>query len=716
MASPHLVRDELDLGVILRDVATSDQSDVVVVLTTRTGQHRPDYDAEELARQVPEARVVVVPAHLSGRALAQKLGEDLSEFGGAARVYPVRRGSAGYVAPVFATQFRPAGEVFPQLVLAAKNAVARLTREVAATSASGDAVAGVATLPPADRAGVIQIDTPELARVFAQHLLEPGRTKPTLLVTRRAGSTTPEVDVDQILTEVAGLVDVVEMGTGAASWAFADALAHFPGTECYGGAARVYPTGLDWTTNLNRSPLRFTWNPSDAAASTEALIRDALAATHASGHETAPEASRKAEGKVQGIVSGRILVALAGGGNATIWPELTTPNVGADQLAVAGMKVSGLLDRNTGRLDVTGSLVPPGQALIDYRPGSQVLGRVVAVERELAVLELFPEVQVALPAEAIIAGRFIIDVRQWLSVGETVVARVVQPGDGTDDWEASLLDIDPSQVPLAAPPLLPGGPPWLDQPTEDVDEDDEAPAESQQPVSPAPLARPPEVAEVRPDDPEVTRLAGELRAMTVERDALSAQLARQKQVSTRLDDQLKTLRTRARSLEAQAARATKRQEAAESKLAALADARADRELDRVAFHFPEEQFRYEVHLEWARRIPAAEKARLPEGQYLLGPDFLTTLDALDERDRTKAVEVVVDIITGRVHDLPGRQTHQLRAGSGGDDAYVTRDDGATCWRVSLQHKTPQARRLHFWMLADGTYELSSVRRHDDMTP
>lgn len=551
--------------------------------------------------------------------------------------------------------------------------------------------------------------------MFAQHLLEPGRTKPTLLVTRRAGSTTPEVDVDQILTEVAGLVDVAEMGTGAASWAFADALAHFPGTECYGGAARVYPTGLDWTTNLNRSPLRFTWSPSDAAASTEALIRDALAATHASGHETAPEASRKAEGKVQGIVSGRILVALAGGGNATIWPELTTPNVEADQLAVAGMKVAGLLDRNTGRLDVTGSLVPPDRALTEYRAGSLVLGRVVAVERELAVLELFPEVQVALPPEAIIAGRFIIDVRQWLSVGETVVARIIQQGQGTDDWEASLLDIDPDQAPLAAPALLPGGPPWLDQPAEEVEEVDEALDGSQEHVSAAPLPTPPEVATVLPEA-EATRLAGELRAMTVERDGLTAQLGRLKQESTRLHDQLKTLRTRARALEAQAARATKRQEAAEAKLAAIADARADRELDQVAFQIPEEQFRYEVHLEWARRIPAAEKAQLPEGQYLLGPDFLTTLDALDERDRTKAVEVVVDIITGRVHDLAGRQTHQLRAGSGGDDAYVTRDDGATCWRVSLQHKTPQARRLHFWMLADGTYELSSVRRHDDMTP
>ncbi len=52
-----------------------------------------------------------------------------------------------------------------------------------------------------------------------------------------------------------------------------------------------------------------------------------------------------------------------------------------------------------------------------------------------------------------------------------------------------------------------------------------------------------------------------------------------------------------------------------------------------------------------------------------------------------------------------------RAGSD----FRTRQDGATCWRVSLQVKTPGARRLHFWQPPGGAPpELSSVRHHDDM--
>ena len=76
----------------------------------------------------------------------------------------------------------------------------------------------------------------------------------------------------------------------------------------------------------------------------------------------------------------------------------------------------------------------------------------------------------------------------------------------------------------------------------------------------------------------------------------------------------------------------------------------------------------------------------------------------------------MEIATWRVHDIHGRQTHQLRTGPGPDDPILIRDDGASCWRVYLQHKTPQARCVHFWMPSDRVPELSSVRQHDDIRP
>lgn len=719
MGSPHLIHDELDLGIWLRDVGTPDQKGVVVVITTRKGQHWPDFDAEELNRQVPEARVVVVPAHLCGRAVDTRLPNDLSVYGGAARIYPVHQPGQAYVAPYVTAQQRSATESLRELVQETRDAVAR-SRHQAAPTARKVSAHGVERPEPAIHHGTQgQIDTPERAQALAHHLLDPKRHKPVLLATRRAGSHTAPVHLDQIRDAVGTLVDIVEMPTGIVSWAFANTLADFPGTECYGGAARVYPVGQDWTTKLALSPLRFTWDPAQAQATTDALIRDALAAVR-TGHQTITTVRTEVSGKVQGIVSGRALVALDGGGNATIWPELTAPAIDAQQLVRAGMRVTGQVDQASGRLDVTGMLVEAGRALAEYQPDSLVLSRVAAVQRQLAVVEPFPDVQIAVPVEEIIVGNAAVDLRQWLSVGEVVTARIITGGEDFEDWEMSLADVDPDTEPLTAPSLLPGGPPWLTPPEPALAPPEPALASTDDVVRPEPtyadIIGPPDTPPVDEGSAseQIAMLQDELRAMTVERDALARRLATQGQESERLDRELRTLRTRARESDGRAARATKQQAAAEAKLTAFEHARADRQLDADAFQDPEEQFRYEVHLEWARRIPAAEKASLPLTDYQLGPDFLTTLGALSERDRMKTLEVVVDVITGRVHQLAGRQTHQLRSGPGGSDPYVTRADGSTCWRVSLQHKTPQARRLHYWMLPNGTSELSSVRTHDDM--
>lgn len=77
---------------------------------------------------------------------------------------------------------------------------------------------------------------------------------------------------------------------------------------------------------------------------------------------------------------------------------------------------------------------------------------------------------------------------------------------------------------------------------------------------------------------------------------------------------------------------------------------------------------------------------------------------------------MVQVLTGRDAELVSRELHQLRTGMGGDDPPVTRTGGETCWRVSLQVKTPSARRLHYWMRNDGSIEFSSVRLHDDIRP
>jgi hypothetical protein len=138
---------------------------------------------------------------------------------------------------------------------------------------------------------------------------------------------------------------------------------------------------------------------------------------------------------------------------------------------------------------------------------------------------------------------------------------------------------------------------------------------------------------------------------------------------------------------------------------------------RPEFADRERGFRFAVEAAWASRTPVGEQAAKPLEKYLIGPEFLASLDAIDGVTEEKVADVVFEVVTHRAEQLAGRDMHRLRAGSGGDDPVRTREeDGAVCWRVALQRNTASARRLHFWRLPDGRVELSRVVLHDDMTP
>ncbi|MDR7382380.1 hypothetical protein [Promicromonospora iranensis] len=147
----------------------------------------------------------------------------------------------------------------------------------------------------------------------------------------------------------------------------------------------------------------------------------------------------------------------------------------------------------------------------------------------------------------------------------------------------------------------------------------------------------------------------------------------------------------------------------------LGDAGVEVPEDRY-FVDDEEQLRFEVLSEWARAIPAAEKAGRPLAEYVVGPRFLASLTDIEGVSRDRVVWTLVMVLTGLAPEMNGLQVHRLRTGAGGDDRARHRDDGAVCWRVSLQVNTPSARRLHYWKLPGGTYELSRVVLHDDVEP
>lgn len=126
--------------------------------------------------------------------------------------------------------------------------------------------------------------------------------------------------------------------------------------------------------------------------------------------------------------------------------------------------------------------------------------------------------------------------------------------------------------------------------------------------------------------------------------------------------------------------------------------------------------RHEIYVEWTRRIAGPDKARYPLPSYDIGPDFVASLEALEEPQLRKAMKAAVDGLTGRAAHIAGRRLHPPRSGWGGDDPQVERSDGARAWRAAIESDTPSARRLHFWQARGGRIELSRVVLHDDETP
>ncbi len=588
---------------------------------------------------------------------------------------------------------------------------------------------------------VTMIKTESEARRLAGDINSLLRVRPFVVVTTPAQSARPYIDPDEIETQVGDLAEVFLIRTGPESWAFSQQMPEL--TQVYGGAGRAYPVGTDWVHDPYRAPLRFAWGPEEGPKAADLLATDALRMAAEAGLLSKATAGEISEaGTVERLVlPSRALVRTDGRHIASIRQELLHPDVTIDRLLSVGMRVHGSLDPESGRYDVRQMMLPAEEALSAYRPGDVVLAMVEEAAGDHARLRLHPEVEVVV-ARAEVTSNDLDLVSSLMSPGEVLAVRVLDTGP---TWRLSLLDVDDEEAPRPAPSLLRGGPPWLLPPVatepeqvadevtaaelaapDTLTEPPEAPAPDTAP--PPPAVRPtPRLLDRRPQQGGAPAVAAEieglrrelaavraelgsatarietlhqaLRDVGGERQLLHNQLERAKARADRLDQQLKQSKTELRKARQKAPRKN-----------------ADGRGDGAVFPDDEEQFRFEVLVAWAQRIPAADKADLPLRDYRFGPDFLPTVVSVPGIDRRKLVDVTVEVLTGLAERLDGRDMHQLRTGDGGGDPPVVRDDGATCWRVALQVSTPAARRLHFWRVSDGSIELSRVALHDDFRP
>lgn len=627
------------------------------------------------------------------------------------------------------------------------------------------------------------VESRESAGELARSILST-RERPLVVVsTLGYNGGDPAVDLRQVESELAGLADVVLIVTGDASRELEGLLPE--GLQVYGGAARSYPVDIGVAPDQRRSPLRF---PGPRA--TEALIGDALAHAHASGAVVRTlDRGTTASGTVQGLVAGRGVVALDGGGMASIVPELLWPWVPLEWIIAAGQRVAGRHDPDSGHFTVETPSVDTAsiEAALPHRSVAPALVR--SVTSDHAVLALHPDFEVRIGARDVSPNPFDrIDL--LLSPGEVIPARVLHLTTGV---HLQLLDIDDDEPVQAALPAIPGGAPWLVEgrplrvstPERDAPEPTTLPPRTRPdphqpgpgtgsrsqsgekardavdgdpdpgPGEHAPAAQHPfpgpglvvvnpcesaEVDRIAPTDARPAR--GNGRALRDTQLALERARARIQALEVRLAeldaddsaharmlDTVRRERHAARELRLDLADAGHRIAALESELSDVKRAlrgrsrvpllsntptRAER---RERWSSDEAWARHEIYLAWVERIAPTDRERYALPDYAISERFAPSLLGLDDGQFDKALKATVDVLTGLVRTLPGRELHVLRtADSGNAPAHRRSSDHALCYRVYIEQNTPSARRLHFWHPDHAPIELERVVTHDTVDP
>lgn len=137
----------------------------------------------------------------------------------------------------------------------------------------------------------------------------------------------------------------------------------------------------------------------------------------------------------------------------------------------------------------------------------------------------------------------------------------------------------------------------------------------------------------------------------------------------------------------------------------------------ILFADPAEQFDHDLFNTWLAATVENERPGWPLTTYEVGPEFLESLDTQQLAKRSRVLRACVDVITGRVIEIPGREARRLldspRSAKGaGCQVLAPRADGAEAWRCNIVTRGAGAPRLLWWRTADGV-ELSRVVHHDD---
>ncbi|MHA7270690.1 hypothetical protein [Arthrobacter sp. HLT1-20] len=581
---------------------------------------------------------------------------------------------------------------------------------------------------------------------LAAFLMDPQRTHTAVVVTFLPENAL-RIDAEKVAALLGADVQVFELANGPETHKLQKGLPER--LHVFGNSARVYPHGPQW---MGRTPRPHILHSAAYLPQLYTILEhEFLAAEHFESSMQSATASLPvlSEAVVKGFPSDdRAMVELLSNGQrAVIRGEDLLPGIPLEWLLHKGQKLTGIFDPATDALDVKSLLLPHASPVTVYKHGDVALARVKSVTPSHALVHLWPGSDFRIGV-ARISSNDLDSAVDLLTEGEVVRVRVLYENGAV---VLSMLDVDDDEPAVPAPPLLRGGPPWLDYDRPYASIFNSTTAVASLAPGTAGAGNPAGLSGVglAGGEPPGTDLAsGEALLTPAERRTalrstqMQLELARhtiaelleaQKRqgatdkVARALQDQLEAERRSAAELARLHNTAERQIEALREDLARTKSAlvqlkqqrrsttsRTDAPAERL-FLDAAEQFKFDVQLAWARLVPAVEKAAHPLSGYGCSAQFLASWSGITEQQRSKTLRAVVDLVAGMTGSLRKREAHPLRLNEGAHAGLTLRGEDV-CMRLYVEKGTAGALRLHYWKLGAGGVELHEVVSHDVVKP
>jgi hypothetical protein len=581
-----------------------------------------------------------------------------------------------------------------------------------------------------------KVTTPEQVSQLAEHILDQCRKKIVLVITLPPHFSDTRYDSESLASETESVCDVFEIAGFENTWKLQELLPD--GSHVHSGAARTYPVGF--SKNQPTAMLRLAPSASSLVKLNRLLEGDVWASANSGGLlKKALSVSKKVSATVKMLFQPNgALVSLPDGQLASLNQDLVFPGIPVDWVYQVGQTIDGMYLANEKQFIPAAANYTASQALEHFGDRTVTLGIVRQTDRQSAQIEVFPNLLFTVPKNRITGNPQDV-ISRYLFLGDIVEVRIYKDDNGK--VALRLDDIDDDEIVVGSLPLLPGGTPWLELNREfietelDLDtivpismpvaDESEQPVPSQAVFSPVaavggvPLPGPGAVrmapapvsslalSKEQMYQQAISNLRGELAAAKTRYDKLLADYKRDvssaNSITETLKNQLELEKTRANS-----ARDERKMNLQNKKQASDTFSRRSR------FASDEQWMREEIRRVWIGRYTPDDRIRYPliEDSYTFGADFFEYFNQakLDEDEARKCVRAILDLVTLRNTAEKIRESHEVR---GADNKPIKRngDDGLRMW---VEQGVPQAKRLSYFKLRSGGFELVKVDLHDNM--